>query len=80
MDSVQKWLAEFGRAQAHEISGKDTDCQVKFASSKPMRTPVLGDRARGYTINASRLTESVRVSILEPTCNESILTTFVKGQ
>ena len=52
--------------------------QVKFASSKPIRIPVLDDRALGYLVNASRLTESVRVSTLEPTCKESILTSFVK--
>ena len=41
--------------------------QIKFASSKSMRTPMLGDRAVGYPVNASGLTESVCVSSLEPT-------------
>ena len=39
---------------------------------------MLGDRAVGYPVIASGLTESVRVSTLEPTCKESILTTYVK--
>ena len=54
--------------------------QVKFASSKAMRDSMLGDRSLGHPVNAAGLTESVRVSILEPTCKESIITTDVKGQ
>ena len=71
-------LTELSRVQAHDFSGKDTDYQVKFASSKPMRTQVLGDRPRVYSINASSLTESVHVSTSEPSCNESILTTYIR--
>ena len=50
MDSVRKRHAEFGRVQAQEFSVEDTGwaMQVKFASSKLMRIPMLGDRALGY--------------------------------
>ena len=41
--------------------------QMKFASSKSMRTPILGDLAVGCPVIASSLTESVCVSILEIT-------------
>ena len=51
--------------------------QVKFASSMPMRTPVMGDQTVGYIVDSSGLTGSVRVSTLEPTCDESILTAYV---
>ena len=38
---------------------------VKFASSKPKRTPVLGDWAFGYTVNVSHQTVSMCVFTLE---------------
>ena len=44
-----------------------------------MRNPIFGDRALGYSVNAAGLKESVRVSIVEHTCKESIITTDVKG-
>ena len=56
----------------------DVEGEVKFASSQPMRNPVRGDRTFGYPVNTSSRTESVRVSTLEPTCNESILPTNMK--
>ena len=37
-----------------------------MASSKSMRTPVLGDRADGYPVNVSNQTESMSVSTSEP--------------
>ena len=52
--------------------------QIKFASSESMRTPMLGDRALGYSVNASGLKESVCVSAIEPTCKESNFTTDLK--
>ena len=51
--------------------------QVKFASSMPMRTPELGDQAVRYIVDSSGLMRSVRVSTLQPTYDESILTTHV---
>ena len=39
--------------------------QVKFASSKPMRIPVLGNRAFGYLVNVSNQKESMCVSTLK---------------
>ena len=77
--TMNERLAEEGRVQAYEFSVEGTDCHVKFASPKQVKTPVHGDRALGYTVDSSDLTGSVRVSILEPSCNESILTTHVKG-
>ena len=51
--------------------------QVKFASSMPMKTPVIGDRAAGYIVDSSGPTGNVRVSTIEPTHDESIPTTHV---
>ena len=39
--------------------------QVKFASSKPMRIPVLGNRAFGYLVNVSNPTESMCISTVK---------------
>ena len=43
----------------------------------PMRTPVIGDPAAGYFVDSSGLMGSVRVSTLETTNGEPILTTYV---
>ena len=51
--------------------------QAKFASFMPMRTPVIGDRANGYLVGSSGLIGNVRVFTLEPTYDESILTSYV---
>ena len=55
--------------------------QVKFASFKPMRTPVLGDWAFGYSVNVSNQTESMCVSTLEPIrfCRRGKRTPDTKG-
>ena len=44
----------------------DRDNVGKIASSKSMRTPVLGDWAFGYPVKGSNQTESMCVSTLEP--------------
>ena len=44
-----------------------TDYVGQMASSKSVRTPVLGDRANGYTISVSSRTESMNISTLDPT-------------
>ena len=44
----------------------DRDYGGQIVSSKSMRTPVLGDRAFGYSVNVSNQTESMCVSTVEP--------------
>ena len=47
------------------IGTGDRDYVGQIASSKSMRTPLLGDRAFGYSINVADQTESMCVSTLE---------------
>ena len=51
--------------------------QVEFASFMPMKNPVIEDWAVGYIVDFSGPMGNVRVSTLEPTHDESILTTYV---
>ena len=58
------WNLRTRRCEVIRIGDRDYVGQI--ASSKSMRTPVLGDRAFGYPVNVSNQTESMCVSTLEP--------------
>ena len=46
---------------ARPLASAIVNMQAKFASSMPMRTPVIGDRALGYIVNSSGPMGSVRI-------------------
>ena len=58
------WNLRTRRCEVIRIGDRDYVGQI--ASSKSMRTPVLGERAFEYPVNVSNQTESMCVSTLEP--------------